>query len=106
MNIDWAMHQDLIYKELTGHGGFGNPTYAPDMHLKGRVQFKQKLVRTANGSEEMSNVEIWAPLSITPKADDRIGFEGKLYRVLDAGRPVSLYGETSHWKVFGASVAS
>ncbi len=104
--IEWGMNQDAIYKEVTGHGGWGGPTYAPDVPLKVRWQFKQQLIRAANGNEEMCEAEVWCPLSVTPKADDHFEYQGRLYVVVNAGLPVGLYGEAEYWKLFLKSVVA
>lgn len=100
MDVSWAMNQDAVYRELTGHDGYGRPTYAPDIPLKVRWQFKQRLVMAANGKEVVSEADVWTPLSITPKADDVFVYRGKSYTVLNASEKVSIYGEESHWKLY------
>lgn len=104
--IEWSMKQDAVYKELTGHDGWNKPTYAADIPLKVRWEFKQELIRAANGNEEMCDAQVWCPTSITPKADDRFEYQGKLYVVTSAMLPVSLYGESEYWKLYLKSVAA
>ena len=99
MDISWAMNQDAIYRKLLGHNGYGRPEYADDVALKVRWQFKQRLVVAANGNEVVSEADVWAPLDITPKADDVLVYRGKSYTVLVAGEKVSIHGEGSHWKL-------
>ncbi len=102
--IEWAMKDPVIYKEHIGQDGWGKPTYAPDVSVNTYWTFIQKLIRGANGNDEMVNVETLVPLSITPKVDDRFVFEGKFYRVAASGQNPSLYGERHFWTVYCQSV--
>ena len=105
MQISWAMKQDAIHRPISGTDGWGQPIPdGPDVPVKVRWQFVQKLIRAANGQEEMCDAEVWAPLTITPKTGDRFVFEDKLFVVISAERPVSIYGETGFWQVFARSV--
>ena len=117
MDVTWAMNQDAVYRELTGHDGYNRPTYADDISLKVRWQFKQRLVMATNGQEVVSEADVWTPLSvtdpdtgtvtdITPKADDVFVYRGKSYTVLNAGEKVSIYGEESHWKLYCRTMAA
>jgi hypothetical protein len=105
MNIDWAMQQEAMYKELTGHDGWNRPVYAPDVTLRLRWQFKQELIRAANGNEEMCDAQVWCPTTISPKADDRFEYQGRLYVVASAMLPVNLYGESEYWRLYLKAVA-
>lgn len=104
MDLSWAMNQDAVYRKLIGQDGWGRAIYMPDTELKVRWQFKQKLVRAANGQEVMSEAEAWVPLTISPKADDVFVYSGQTYKVINIGTPVSIYGETGHHKVFCVSI--
>lgn len=115
MDLSWAMNQDAVFRKHTDKDGWGKPTFEPDVELKVRWQFKQKLVQAANGDEVMSEAEVWAPpivnsLHIAPVANDvfvydDIGGRGKqCYKIVATGTPVGIYGETGHHKVFCISI--
>lgn len=104
MDISWAMNQDAVYRKLIDHDGWGRPTFGPEIAVKVRWQYTQKLVRAANGEEVMCNGKVLTPLTIKPRAKDLFIYDGQNYEVVDPGDPVSVYGEPSHHKVFCRSV--
>ncbi len=106
MNISWSMNQDAVYRKLTGHDGYSRPTYEDDVPFKGRVQFKQKLVRAASGQEVMSEAEVWLPLdpSIDPnRADDEIEFQGIKIKTINIGKKADIHGQDCYWKAYCVS---
>lgn len=106
MDISWSMNQDAIYRKLTGRGGYNRPTYAADVSFKGRIQFKQRLVRAANGQEMMSEAEVWLPLdsSIDPNAaDDEIEYQGSKMKTINIGQKVDIHGQGCYWKAYCVS---
>ena len=107
MDISWSMNQEAVFRSLTGRDGYNRPTFAPDVPLTAsagsgvRWQFKQKLVRAANGQEVMSEAEVWLPLSIVAiKADDQLEYQGKNYQVINCSKKVDIHGQDCFWKVF------
>jgi hypothetical protein len=104
MDIAWAMRQKALYHRLAGHDGWGRVTYYPPRIVTIRLQGKQRLIRAANGEEVMCDAEVWAPLCISPGAGDLFTCQGNRFRVLAAGNMITLYGGSSHWKLFCASV--
>ncbi len=108
MDISWSMNQDAIYRRLTGRDGYNRPTYAPDVPFGGRIQFKQRLVRAANGQEVMSEAEVWLPLdpAIDPnQADDEIEYQGALMKIINVAKKVDLHGQDCYWKAYCISQA-
>ena len=106
MDISWCMNQDVVYRKLTGHDGYGRPTYEPDVSLEGRVQFKQRLVRAANGQEVMSEAEVWLPLdpAIDPNtADDEIEYQGRAMKTINTAKKVDIHGQACYWKAYCVS---
>ncbi len=106
MDISWCMNQDAIFKALQGKDGWGEPTYYPPVPVKVRWQFSQRLVRGKDGQEVMSEAQVWAPLSITPKADDVMTYQGKDYQIINAGLPTDIHGVNSHWMLFCVTLAN
>lgn len=100
MKIDWAFNQAVQFKKLTGHDGWGNPVYASPVPLKVWWSAKQRLIKAANGEEKMSEGVVKTPLSIEPQENDIFTYQGKDYRVLNAGTPPDIYGNVGHRAVF------
>ena len=100
MDISWAFNTPMKYKQLTGHDGFNQPTFGPEVELKGWFGFRQKLIRTANGEERASEAMIKAPLTITPRAGDIFTVQGEAYKVMNPGTPPTVYGETGHHSIY------
>jgi len=98
--IEWAFNQEVTYKRFMEHDGWGSPTYEPPITLEVWWGAKMRLIRAANGEEKMSEADIKTPLTINPKAGDIFTYQGKDYRVLNAGTPPTIYGDTDHRKVF------
>lgn len=115
MDISWALNQDAVFKPILDRDGYNRPIYTPEwdplapypgIPVKVRWQFKQRLVMAANGKEVVSEADVWAPLSISPKPDDTFIYQGKRYTVLNADKKVSIHGEESHWKVYCRTMAT
>ncbi len=106
MNIDWAFQQTAVFKAFIKSDGWGAPQYESPVTLKVWWSAKQRLIKAANGEERMSEADIKTPLLISPKENDVFVYEGKSYRVLNAGTPPSVYGEIGHRKVYVESVVS
>lgn len=104
MDISWSMKQIAKYHKLMNHNGWGRDSYKPSVKVKIRLREKQRLIRTANGEEVMSDAEILAPLHIRPKPDDLFTHRGRRFKVLSDDCVIELYGETNHRKLFCASV--
>lgn len=107
MDISWSMNQDAVFSLLTDRDGYNRPTFALDVPLTAaagsgvRWQFKQKMIRTSNGQEVMSEAEVWLPLSIeTIKVDDQLEYKGKKYQIIGCSKKVDIHGQDCFWKVF------
>jgi len=103
MSIDWAFHQDIVHRPVISRDGWNKPTYGVDANVKGRWQYKQTLVRAANGNEEMTDSFVMLPITIDTNIDDLLGYEGKFYTVVSREAAVELYGVKSHWQVYAKS---
>lgn len=96
----WLIHQ-VTRTRRTGVGSSADPAYAgPRVLVRARVEFKQRLVRGAEGKEVISQCEM--ALIDEPRYDDIYwlpsiaGSVADLVTDIDAGRsPVSIAGATN-----------
>jgi len=54
-----------------------------DTVIKGRIEFRTKLVRNLQGEQVVSSAKVYLPLIVGLGNEDRITYEGKEYRILN-----------------------
>jgi hypothetical protein len=57
-----------------------------DTNVKGRIEFRTKLVRNIQGEQVVSSAKVLLPLIDGLGNEDRITYEGKEYRILNVSQ--------------------
>ena len=71
---DWSdlMNQTVSHAEFAGRSEYGKPTYGSPVDYSARVVYKQKLVRRPDGSEVVSQGEVWLQSNVSVTSEDEI----------------------------------
>jgi hypothetical protein len=66
------LNQTVTVEEKTGTDGYNKPTYAAPATYPARVQKKQKLVRSRDGSEKVATAAVWLPPTAVVSTSSRL----------------------------------
>ncbi len=106
MDITWAMTHDADYKPLTGHDGWGQPTYSTTIEYRAsegngiRFEFKNRLAFAKDGREIVSECQAWLPVDATPQVDDVIEYKNIEYKVINVGEKIDVLGNACYHKLY------
>ena len=71
---DWSdlMNQTVSHAEFAGRSEYGVPTYGSSVEYSARVVYKQKFIRKADGSEVLSQGQVWLQSNVVATVEDEI----------------------------------
>jgi hypothetical protein len=88
--------QSIILKTKGAVNGANEATYTPNT-IRGRLQYKRKLIRNTQGQEVVSEAQLFTEHAVS--LDDRVTIDGADWPVLDVQKTVDLDGAVQWYEV-------
>lgn len=95
--IDDYLNQTLILKKKTGTNKYKECTYS-NQSIKGRFEYKRKLVLNALGDKIVSEARIFSKILLN--TDDMIEYDNRKWKVIITEHCVGLEGKISHYQTY------
>lgn len=84
---------EIIIIQKGGFDSWNEPIAAPDIKVKGKIEYKTKLVRDLKGEEVISSAQIYLPESIDIALQrdlthtDKLKFDGVKHSIINMSKP-------------------
>lgn len=75
----------IVIKPFVKYSGTGDPEYSADVDTKCYVSGKTTIVTTADGKEEVSNLQLYLPGEVAIKETDAVTLNNDVYRIKAIG---------------------